>query len=102
MLLRNHPLMTCYGLPSWPPKWMLLNGPGASRLTGEIGILRGIRVNDALSHRCFLYMQHDESYYLGCLLFHDITFCRHIATLLKCCCNRPIAEIGSLDLAYTL
>jgi hypothetical protein len=40
MLLRDHPLMSCYGIPSWPPTWMLLNGPGPSRLTGEIGILR--------------------------------------------------------------
>src|SRR5262249_23005718 len=97
------PLMSCYGLRSWPPKWMLLSGPGASRLTGEIGILKGIRANDlSLTRRCFLYMEHEGSLYLGCLLFHDITFSRHIAALLQCYCNRPIAEIGSADLTYML
>jgi hypothetical protein len=47
-------------------------------------------------------MQHEESFYLGWLLFHDIAFCTHITELLQSCCNRPIAEIGSLDLTHTL
>jgi hypothetical protein len=82
---------------------MLLNGPGPSRLTGEIGILRGIRANDLPSaRRCFVYMEHEESSYLGCLLFYDIVFGRHIAALLQSCCNRPITDIGSLDITSTL
>ncbi len=103
MLLRDHPLMSCYGIPSWPPTWMLLNGPGPGRLTGEIGILRGTRADDLSStRRCFVYMEHEESSYLGCLLFYDIVFGRHIAGLLQSCRNRPIAEIGSLDLTSRL
>jgi hypothetical protein len=99
MLLREHPLMSCYGIPSWPPIWMLLNGPGPSRLTGEIGILIGIRANDLQStRRCFVYMEHEQSSYFGCLLFYDIAFGRHIAALLQSCCNRPITEIGSLEI----
>jgi hypothetical protein len=55
MLFRDHPLMSCYGIPSWPPTWMLIKGPGVSRLTGEIGTLTGIRVSDFQStRRCFL------------------------------------------------
>src|SRR5215831_13751540 len=101
MLLRGHPLMSCYGIPSWPPTWMLLKGWGPSRLTGEIGILTGIRVNDLPSTcRCFLYMEHEGSIYLGCLLFHDVAFSQQITSVLQCYCNRPIAEIGSLDLRY--
>ena len=103
MLLRDHPLMSCYGIRSWPPNCMLLKGCGPSRLTGEFGILKGIRAHELpSSHRCFLYMEHEESSYLGCLLFHDITFARHITTLLECNCSRPIAEIGSLDLTCML
>ena len=103
MLLRDHPLLSCYGIPSWPPTWVLLLGRGPTRLKGEIGILTGILPADFSStYRCFLYMEHEESSYLGCLLFHDITFARHITTLLQCYCNRPIAEIGSLDLTCTL
>ena len=103
MKLRDHPLMSCYGIRSWPPTWMLLKGRGPSRLTGEIGILKAIRTNDIpLGRRCFLYMKHEESYYLGCLLFDDIAFSEHITALLQSYCNRPIAEIGSLDISHTL
>ena len=95
--------MSSYGLPSWPPTWMLFKGGGPRRLTGEIGILTGIRIDDLPStHRCFLYMEHEESSYLGCILFHDITFARHITAMLQCHCSRPIAEIGGLDLTHTL
>jgi len=82
---------------------MLLKGTGASRLTGEVGILKGIRANDLSStRRCFLYMQHEESSYLGCILFNNIAFSRHITALLQCYFDRSIAEIGSLDLSHLL
>jgi hypothetical protein len=47
-------------------------------------------------------MRHEESSYLGCLLFDDTGFCDQIAKLLQGYCNRSIAEIGSLDLSYIL
>jgi len=103
MLLREHPLMSSYGLRSWPPTWMLINGSGPSRLTGEIGVLTRIRPGEIPStRRCFLYMQHEQSSYIACLLFDDAAFCHHITELLRSCCNRSIVEIGSLDLTHTL
>ena len=36
---------------------------------------------------------------MGCLLFDDHSFCRHVAELLEGCRNRPIVEIGSLDVS---
>jgi hypothetical protein len=39
---------------------------------------------------------------MGCLLFNDSTFCNQIMKLLQDYRNRPIAEIGSIDLAHTL
>ena len=105
MLLRDHPLISCYGIPSWPPNWMLLNGTGPSRLTGEIGILRGVRANDLPStRRCFVYMEYEQSSYLGCLLFYDITFGRHIAatpTVLLQPSYRGNRELGSHIYALT-
>jgi hypothetical protein len=81
---------------------MLLNGPGVSRLTGEIGMLKRIRISDLPSaRRCFLHMQHEQSSYIGCLVFDDAAFCQQIVELLQSRCNRPIAEIGSLDLPYS-
>src|SRR5262245_66272166 len=99
MLLRDHPLMSCYGLPSWPPTWMLLKGTGASRLTGEVGILKGIRTNDLSStSRCFLYVQHEESSYLGCLMFNDIDLSRRITEILQCYCDHHYSDFGILDI----
>jgi len=39
---------------------------------------------------------------MGCLLVDDHASCRYLAKLLEGYCNHPIAEIGSLDLSYTL
>jgi hypothetical protein len=103
MLLRDHSLMSCYGIPSWPPTWMLIKGPGVSRLTGEIGTLTGIRVSDfQLTRRCFLYMHHEESSYLGCVFIADVTFFNQILKIFEGCLHRPISEIGSIDLTHTL
>jgi hypothetical protein len=38
---------------------------------------------------------------MGCLLFDDVAFCRHITEILQFCCNRSISDIGSLDLSFT-
>jgi hypothetical protein len=54
------------------------------------------------ANRCFLLIFYEGSSYMGCLLFDDPAFCKQIVNLLHDYCNRPIAEIGSLDLSYTL
>jgi len=108
MVLRDHPLMSRYGVPSWPPVWTWVNGPeidgpANKSLKGEVGILKWVGLTGIQpSDRCYLYIDHEASSYLGCLLFDDPTFCRYIAKLLEGYCNRPIAEIGSIDLAHTL
>jgi hypothetical protein len=65
---------------------------GGSRFLEEV-ILSNLRPLD----RCFLYIGHEASTYLGCLLIDDEAFCNQVAKLLKCYYNHPIAEIGSLD-----
>jgi hypothetical protein len=103
MLLRDHPLMQYHGVPNWPPAWTWTDGPENRHPRGEIGILRGI-VPSKISpvERCFLYIEYEKSEYIGCLLFDESAFCGQIIKLLQGCCNRPIAEIGSIDLAHTL
>jgi hypothetical protein len=103
MLLRDHPLMSYQGIRSWPPTWTWLYGLEGKQPQGEIGILRAVslsKLNRPIS--CYLYIHHEASAYLGCMLFDDTAFCRHIAEVLRFCCNRAVAEIGSLDLTYTL
>src|SRR5215813_9458295 len=103
MLLRDHPLMSCRGVPSWPPSWIWLDGPKEEHPRGEVGILRSVlssKIDPA--KRCFLLISYKGSSYLGCLLFNDHVFCSQIVSMLQKHCNQLIAEIGSLDISYLL
>jgi hypothetical protein len=103
MLLREHPLMSYHGVPSWPPIWTWTDGLEKKRERGEIGILKGVTLaNVQPADRCFLFIEHEGLSYIGCLLFDDTSFCGQVAKLLKGYYNRSIAEIGSLDLSSTL
>jgi hypothetical protein len=100
MLLRDHPLMSRHGVPSWPPVWNWVDGVENKFPRGEVGILiwvslTGIQPLD----RCYLLMNYEDSSYMGRLLFDNDKFCRYVAQFLEKYCNRPIAEIGSLDLS---
>ena len=97
MLLRNHPLMSYLGLRSWPPHWTWTGGVKNMHPQGEVGILREV-LNISPADRCFLHITYEASQYVGCLLIEDPTSCYQIAKFLHSCCNRSIAEIGSLDL----
>jgi len=103
MLLRNRPLFRYHGVPSWPPVWTWTGGSKKDRPRGEIGILRRGELSNILpADRCFIDIEHEGSYYIGCLLFDDSNFCGQIAKLLQSYCNWPIADIGSLDFSHTL
>jgi hypothetical protein len=102
MLLRDHPLMTYRRRPNWPPVWLCTDGYDQDP-KGEVGTLKAILRSDRQPpNRCFLLISHEDSEYLGCLLFNDQAFCRQVMELLKAHRNRSIAEIGSLDASYTL
>jgi hypothetical protein len=102
-MLRAHPLMSYKGLSNWPPAWLWIDGSENKCPRGEIGILKAVELANVLSAtRCFLHIDHEGSLYMGCLLFDDEIVCAQITKILQGCCNRPIAEIGSLDLSYTL
>jgi hypothetical protein len=99
MLLRDHPLMSYKGVPSWPPVWTWTYGEEDKRPKGEIGVFRRVvRSNIQPSNRCFLFIDHQESSYIGGLMVDDSVFCDQITKLLQGCYNRPIAEIGGLQL----
>jgi hypothetical protein len=103
MVLRDHPLM-CYKLvPNWPPTWTWVDGLENKHPRGEIGILKAVSLSKVLpANRCYLYIDHEGSSYIGCPMFDDRALCRHIAEILQFCRNRSIAEIGGLDLSHTL
>jgi GAF domain len=103
MLLRDHPLMSCWGFRNWPPIWSRTRGAGDKHPRGEIGILTSVKFSNALpTDKFFLNIYHQDSEYMGCLLFDNPIFCRQIAKLLKGCCGHAISEIGSLDVSNIL
>jgi hypothetical protein len=100
MLLREHPLMSYHRVPNWPPTWTWIDGQEDKRPRGEIGTLKAVTLTKLKpADCCYLYIEHESSSYIGCVLFDDIAFCRQITEILQACCNRPIA---ALDLSYTL
>jgi hypothetical protein len=103
MMLRDHPFMQHHGLRSWPPVWTWIDGSDKKSPRGEIGILRRVEPSKiSPTERCFLYIEHEGSEYVACLVFEDPAFCNQIIILLQGCCDRPIAEIASIDLSHTL
>ena len=103
MPLRAHPLFRYHNVPTWPPVWTWTGGLKKDRPKGEIGILRRVELSNILpAERYFLYIEYQGESYIGCLMSDDSTFCDQVAKLLQNHCNRPIAEIGSLDISHTL
>ena len=101
MPLREHPLFRHHNIPSWPPVWTWTGGVENDRPQGEIGILRKVEASNIQpTDRCFLHVDHEGSSYIGCLMVDDPAFCEQVVQLLEGCCNRTIAEIGSLDLSF--
>jgi hypothetical protein len=102
MLLRDHPLLSYKGNSSWPPTWTWIDGPENERPRGEVGLLLKVYASKIEPiDRCFLYISHQRSFYLGCLLIDDQAFCHQMMKLLQNHSGRAIGEIGGLDVTYT-
>jgi len=95
--------MSYRGVRSWPPAWTWVAGPARNYVHGEVGTLKSVLLAEILPvNRCFLYVDHQGSSYIGCLIVDDPSFCREIVKLLQAYCNRSIDRIGSLDLSHLL
>ena len=80
-----------------------MGGGNDKRPRGEVGILRRVEKSNVLpADRCFLYIDYEDSSYIGCLLCADHAFCSQIVRILEANLNKTIAQIGSIDLSHTL
>jgi len=90
-------------LANWPPVWIWRGGDNKQEVRGEIGVL--IDVIPSIvppSNRIFLVIEHEDSQYMGCLLFDDPSFCRDVFRLLQAHLGLSIRDIGGLDLSCSL
>ena len=103
MSFRDHPLMRYRGVPSWPPTWTWTGGREDKCPKGEVGVLRGItQSNIQPANRWFLLSTMKESSYGAVLTVDSHVFCTQIVRFLQeHCYNRPIVEIGGLDLTHS-
>src|SRR5215831_13436555 len=70
---------------------------------GEVGILKRVEKSNVLpADRCFLYIDYEGSYYIGCLLCSDHAFCSQIVRIMEANLNKTIVEIGRLDISRLL
>ena len=103
MLLRDHPLLSYRGIPSWPPAWAWIDGPENKNPKGEIGTLIAVKLSlIEPPNKCYLIICDEGSTYMGCLFINDLSFCAQITELLQNHCGHSIRDIGSLDLSHTL
>ena len=101
MELRNHPLVSYRGIPSWPPVWTWIGGDGDRRPKGEVGVLKQVKfVDGQFVNRCFLWMEYQGSMYLGCLLVSDAPFCQEVSKLLEKNCGQSVEYLGGLNLNH--
>ena len=101
MKLRDHPLLSCKGVSSWPPKWLWGGGRRYVLARGEVGVLKDAMLSSIEPYeKCFLIMEHERRQYIGTLLVGDSVFCREIYTVLIEQRGKPIREIGEIDLSY--
>jgi hypothetical protein len=104
MKLRDHPaLVLSGGFRSWPPIWVHSRGtPEVKKLHGEIGVFTGTIRHEAVPSTIFLRMEFENESYLGFLVVGKPMFCLQLDNLLQEHVGRTIAEIGDIDLSFTL
>ncbi len=107
MKLRNDPLKSFGGLRNWPPTWSCIGGENKSRPTGEVGVLKEVKTYYPTGqtfglplNRIFLFIEYDNSRYVGGMSFEDAEVCKTVAELLKSHCGHDLAEIGELELRF--
>jgi hypothetical protein len=97
------PQMNFGGYQNWPPIWVTgAASKNYQTLSGEIGILTAVLLNDVAPDKLFLKMKLQSERYMGCLAFTDPVFCRQLYLFLQGHTGKSIKEIGDLDLSHTL
>ena len=98
--LRNHPLLRDRGARSWPPTWFWTGGKKIAA-AGEVGILKDVKIHDALSTKCYLFVEHDGATFIGRLSVDSWDLCQEIVQFLRQHLGEPLRSIGALEVELT-
>ena len=64
---------------------------------GEVGILKGVFMNDDSTSEVLLLIEHEGHRYMGSLRFEDPWFCSQVYSLLQFQLERTIKDVGNLE-----
>ncbi len=99
MQLRDHPLVSYRGRPTWPPVWVCKVGRSRERTPeGEVGLLKRVLYERESRGKVFLVIDYQEAEYIGCMLFDSGRFCEEVAARLPNYGGRSIEALGSLNI----
>ena len=101
MTLRNHPFLTHHGVCNWPPTWLWTGGEKTAKAVGEVGILQEVKTHDAISSKCFLFIEHNGATFIARLSYDSSAHCQEIVRLLKQHRGEPLKLIGGLSVDLT-
>jgi len=101
---RNHPIMVCDGVRTWPPKWSQMFGPSNRSVTGKIGVLSAIFLSSVIppGKVHLVITTKNGNCYLGSLMFEKPNSAKKIFDLLIANIKKPIRTIGATDLPLNL
>jgi len=97
--LRDDPFLTYEGVRSWPPTWLRTSGDESTTATGEVGTLRDAKTHDAISSKCFLFIEHNGATFVGRISCESSTLCQKLVKLLKQHRGELLESIGELGVA---
>ena len=100
MELRNHPIMICDGVKTWPPKWFQTYGSTNRVVVGEVGFLDTVFLSKLIPPRqVYLVMTTaEDNCYLGSLMFEQADAAEEVFHFLLAHLKQPINQIGSINL----
>jgi hypothetical protein len=98
MRLRDHPWMNHRTIKTWPPVWVWIGGSKDKKPKGEVGILQDVRRYEASTNRCFLVIEHEQEFYIGCIHLENRLLCDELYELLTKEIGQSLASIGALDI----
>src|ERR1051325_11562030 len=99
MQLRHHPRLSRYGIHSWPPAWIKIDGSGPGTFDDESAVLESATLSRLDPPTgCHLMVKSGATTYMGTMTCDDPDFCRQVCKLMQSFIGKTVKEVGDADL----